>query len=395
MNFNPDIITPEVQEFILRNEDASPSDIALKQSPFPDLSSSELAQQIESRRKAKKKLPTWFQTKGIYYPKALSIEQSSSEITAEFKQRLIKSDTSLVDLTGGFGVDTHYMSLSAKQVKHCEIDPVLSQIAEHNAHVLNRPNIDFIQDDGINVASSHPKDSFDTIYVDPARRINTKKVFLLQDCEPNILDHHASLLERAKQVIVKSSPLLDISQTLKQLRAIHEIYILSIKNECKELLIVLQKVPVDRPKITVKLLNQQEVSFSFYADEEEGATPAFSKPKDYLYDPDAGLLKAGCFKLISSRYRINKLNINTHLYTSKDKIKNFAGRVFRVTRVVDYKDFKKEKNHRPASVVSKNFPIKAEVLRKKHKINESSDHFLFFCKTVDEKLQVISAERLS
>lgn len=395
MNFNRDVLTAEVQEFILRNENASPSDIALKQSPFPSVSSSELAQQIESRRKAKKKLPTWFQTNGIYYPKALSIEQSSSEITAKFKQQLIKADTSLIDLTGGFGVDTHYMSLSAQHALHCEIDPALSKIAEHNAHVLNRPNIEFIQGDGINTVSSHPKDSFDTIYVDPARRVNTKKVFLLQDCEPNILDHHVSLLERAKQVIVKSSPLLDISQTLKQLNTIHEIYILSIKNECKELLIVLQKAPVDRPKITVKLLNQQEVSFSFYADEEQSATPAFSKPEDYLYDPDAALLKAGCFKLISSHYQINKLHTNTHLYTSKDKIVDFAGRIFRITQVTDYKDFKKEKNHRSASVVSKNFPIKAEALRKKHKIDESADHFLYFCKDINEKLQVISAERLS
>ncbi|MFB5946537.1 class I SAM-dependent methyltransferase [Albibacterium profundi] len=395
MKFNPDIITPEVQEFILRNENASPSSIALKQSPFSGVSGSELAQQIESRRKAKKKLPTWFQAKGIYYPKALSIEQSSSEITANFKQQLIKTGTSLIDLTGGFGVDTHYMSLSAKQVLHCELDPLLSEIAKHNARILKRPNIDFNQGNGIDIVLSRPKGSFDTIYVDPARRVNTKKVFLLQDCEPNILDHHSSLLERAKQVIVKSSPLLDISQTLTQLTSIQEIYILSIKNECKELLIVLQETPVQRPRITVKLLNRHEVSFSFYPDEEQRARPIFGEPETYLYDPDAALLKAGCFKLISSYYQIKKLHTNTHLYTSKELIDDFAGRVCRIKKVSDYKDFKKEKNHKPASIVSKNFPIKAEALRKKHNIEESSDHFLYFCKDVNEKLQVVSAERLT
>lgn len=395
MSFNKEIISAEVQEFILKNEHAVPNQVALKKSPFQHVSSSELAQQIESRRKAKRKLPTWFQTEGIYYPKTLSIEQTSSEITAKFKQQLINPDESLIDLTGGFGVDAYYFSLLAKQVVHCEIDSLLSKIAENNARVFKRTNIQFEQGNGIDILLKDTEERFDTIYIDPARRVNTKKVFLLQDCEPNVLAHHNVLLERAKQVIIKSSPLLDISQTLAQLQNIKEIYILSIKNECKELLVVLSKEPVSHPKIIARLLIEDEASFTFYADEEQNATASFGEPENYLYDPDAALLKAGCFKLISSRYQINKLHVNTHLYTSTKQIENFAGRVFKINKLIDYKDFKKEKKHPAASIVSKNFPINAATLRKKHTIQESAEHFLFFCKTVDEKLQVISAKRLS
>ncbi|WP_118194450.1 THUMP-like domain-containing protein [Albibacterium indicum] len=394
MSLNEKILTTEVQKFIIENEWTDPKLIALKKTPFLQVNSAELAQQIESRRKAKKKLPTWYMTNGIYYPKALSIEQSSSEQTADFKRQLISSNESLIDLTGGFGVDAHYFSLTAKKVVHCEIDPTLSKISKHNAKVLNRKNIEFRQGNGIDILKKS-NEHFDTIYIDPARRLNTKKVFLLQDCQPDILEHRQTLLERSKQVIVKTSPLLDISQTLVQLQNIKEVYILSIKNECKELLIVLGQEPVSRTKITAQLLNEDERSFSFFADEELEAKALFSEPESYIYDPDASLLKAGCFKLISTYYQLNKLHINTHLYTSSNKIENFAGRTFKIKAVMDYRDFKKGKDHPAASIISKNFPINSTTLRKKHKIKESAEHFLFFCKTHDENLRVISAERLS
>lgn len=394
MSFNEAILSTDVQDFILKNESIEPNQVALKKAIFSQVGNSELAQQIESRRKAKKKLPTWYMTDGIYYPKTLSIEQSSSEKTANFKKKLISSGESLIDLTGGFGVDAYYFSLMAKKVIHCEIDPTLSKIAEHNAKVLNRKNIEFRQGDGMDILKKS-EEHFDTVYIDPARRLNTKKVFLLQDCQPDILEYRQTLLGKSKQVIIKTSPLLDISQTLIQLQNIKEIYILSIKNECKELLIVLDQEPNSRTKITAKLLNEDERSFSFFADEEPEAKASFSEPENYIYDPDASLLKAGCFKLISTHYKLNKLHINTHLYTSSKRIENFAGRSFKIKTVTNYKDFKKGKNHPAASIISKNFPINSATLRKKHKIKESAEHFLFFCKTYDENLQVISAERLS
>lgn len=390
---NREVLTPAVQRFLLEKANADPRKIALTKSPFVKVSSSELATQIESRQKAKKKLPLWFNSDSIYYPPTISIEQASSEKTALYKSKLIPENSAVIDLTGGFGVDTFYFSLRAKSVVHCEINTQLSEIAAHNAKQLGRDNIQFINGNGIEYIINH-NDSYNTIFVDPSRRVNTKKVFKLDDCEPNIVQYQAELLKKSQQLIIKTSPLLDISLSISQLDHVKEVHIISLKNECKELLFVLEKDFIGIPLIHATLINDdKEYVFSFLETEEKESTFQIEEPMQYLYDPDVALLKAGCFKLIAQRYKLKKLNLNTHLYTSNERIKSFPGRVFKVKEVLEYKNFKKTKTNLSANVIAKNFPLNVESLRKKHRIEESENDFIFFCKTSNDKLSVILTER--
>ncbi len=390
---NREVLTPAVQRFLLEKANADPRKIALTKSPFEKVSSSELAIQIESRQKAKKKLPLWFNSDAIYYPPAISIEQASSETTALYKSKLIPKNSTVIDLTGGFGVDTFYFSLRAKSAVHCEINTQLSEIAAQNAKRLGRNNIQFINGNGIDYIISN-NTFYNTIFVDPSRRVNTRKVFKLDDCEPNIIQYQNELLNKSQQVIIKTSPLLDISLSISQLNHVKEAHIISLKNECKELLFVLEKGFTDTPLIHATLLNDKnEYTFSFFENEEKEAAFQIGEPVQYLYDPDVALLKAGCFKLIAQRYKLKKLNLNTHLYTSNERIESFPGRLFKIKEVLEYKDFKKTKTILSANVIAKNFPVNTESLRKKHKIEESENDFIFFCKTSNDKLSTIFAER--
>ena len=391
---NREVLTPAVQRFLLEKANADPRKIALSKSPFEKVSSSDLATQIESRQKAKKKLPLWFHSDSICYPPSISIEQASSEPTALYKSKLIPENETVIDLTGGFGVDTFYFSLRAKVVVHCEINPELSSIAAHNTKQLGRNNIQFINGNGIDYIINN-EDSYNTIFIDPSRRVNTKKVFKLDDCEPNIIQNQDELLKKSQQVIIKTSPLLDISLSISQLKHVKEVHIISLKNECKELLFILEKDFIGIPVIHAALINDsKEYIFSFSETEEKKSSFQIEEPLQYLYDPDVAILKAGCFKLLAQRYMLKKLNLNTHLYTSNNKIESFPGRVFKVKETLEYKEFKKTKENLSANVIAKNFPLNVENLRKKHKIEESENDFIFFCKTSNDKLSVIIAERV-
>lgn len=390
---NREVLTPAVQRFLLDEINSDPKKIALSKSPFKNVSSSELATQIESRQKTKKKLPLWFNADSIYYPPTISIEQASSETTALYKSKLIPKNGTVIDLTGGFGVDTLYFSLKSKSVIHCEINSQLSEIASHNAKQLGRENIHFINGNGIDYITQN-NNIYNTVFIDPSRRVNTRKVFKLDDCEPNIIQYQGELLKKSQQVIIKTSPLLDISLSISQLNHVKEVHIISLKNECKELLFILEKDFLNAPFIHATLINDDnEYTFSFLETEEKKATFQIGEPLQYLYDPDVAILKAGCFKLISKYYKLNKLNQNTHLYTSNNRIESFPGRVFKVKEVYEYKDFKKIKTKLAANVIAKNFPLNVESLRKKYKIEESENSFIFFCKTNNDKLSVLLAER--
>ena len=207
--------------------------ILLGKSNFSDVNTRELAEQIDSRKRCEKKLTLWFQTEGIYYSPKISVEQSSSEITAKFKAGLAIGKT-LIDLTGGFGVDCFYFQKNELLVTHCEINEELSEISKHNARILGDNGTLFYTGDGLNLLGKNQ--FYDTIYVDPSRRINTRKVFRLQDCEPNVPANLENLKKKSARIIIKTSPLLDIQAGINELGNVNQIYILSIKNDCKELL---------------------------------------------------------------------------------------------------------------------------------------------------------------
>ncbi|MGN8056414.1 class I SAM-dependent methyltransferase [Pedobacter sp. 22163] len=388
---NNKLLAKAVQDYINANLNADVNQIALAKSPFEGISAAELAIQITAKKKSEKKLPTWFNTPDIYYPPVLSIEQTSSEITAKYKSMLAKGNT-LIDITGGFGIDSHYFSKKVKAVTHCEISPELSVIARHNAQALQATNINFKAEDGIAYVMTSDT-SFDTIYVDPARRAEKGKVFMLKDCTPDIAGNLDALIEKSSRIIVKTAPLLDISAGLSELKYVSEIHIVSVKNECKELLWIIDKdYNGDTKIIAVTLNNEIEKDFSFYRSASNGSIQFIDdlNTGDYLYEPDAALLKSGAFNLIGTTYNLLKLHPQTQLFSSAIVNKDFPGRIFKIEAVLSTATLKKQENLK-GNVIVRNYPAKPEDLVKKYKIKADQNQFLIFTKVGNGENMVIKA----
>ncbi|QNN43880.1 class I SAM-dependent methyltransferase [Pedobacter roseus] len=388
---NNKLLAIAVQDYINANLNADVNQIALAKTPFEGITSAELATQITAKKKSERKLPTWFHTENIYYPPVLSIEQTSSEITAKYKSKLAKGDT-LIDITGGFGIDTYYFAKKVKEVIHCEINPELSAIAQYNARALNAKNIEFKAEDGITYIQNTAT-TFNTIYVDPARRAEKGKVFMLKDCTPDIVGNLDALLKKSSRIIVKTAPLLDISAGLAELKQVSEIHIVSVKNECKELLWVIDKgFDKDTKVIAVTLNNEVEKDFSFYRSVANG-TVQFAESlsiNNYLYEPDAALLKSGAFNLIGSTYGISKLHPQTQLFTANITKTDFPGRIFKIEAILSTAELKKETNLK-GNVIVRNYPAKPEDLVKKYKIKSDQEQFLIFTKIANGENVILKA----
>ena len=374
--------------------DADINRILLGKSNFPDVNTRELAEQIDSRKRCEKKLPLWFQTEGIYYPPKISVEQSSSEITAKFKAGLAIGE-SLIDLTGGFGVDCFYFQKNGFLVTHCEINRELSEISGHNARILGDNGTLFYTGDGLDLLGKNQ--FYDTIYVDPSRRINTRKVFKLQDCEPNVPANLENLKKKSARIIIKTSPLLDIQAGINELGNVNQIYILSIKNDCKELLWIIDPgdPATDTEVICHTFNNQIEGEYRFRISEERNFVLSnFSDPLNVIYEPDVALMKSGSFKLISRDFNVLKLNQHSHLYTSDYVREGFPGRTFKVDQYWDYKTFSKIKNIHKANVISRNFPLNPQQIKQKHAVKDGGDWFLIFTTGSFGQLIVIQCRKV-
>ena len=388
---NNKLLAKAVQDYINANLNADVNQIALAKSPFEGITAAELATQITAKKKSEKKLPTWFNTRDIYYPPVLSIEQTSSEITAKYKSKLAKGNT-LIDITGGFGIDSYYFSKNVKAVTHCEINPELSVIARHNMQALHATNIEFKAEDGIAYVMASDT-SFNTIYVDPARRAEKGKVFMLKDCTPDIASNLDALLEKSSRIIVKTAPLLDISAGLSELKQVSEIHIVSVKNECKELLWIIDKgYNGDTKIIAVTLNNEIEKDFSFYRSSSNGSIQFIDNLStgDYLYEPDAALLKSGAFNLIGTTYNLLKLHPQTQLFSSVTVNKDFPGRIFKIEAILSTATLKKQENLK-GNVIVRNYPAKPEDLIKKYKIKADQNQFLIFTKVGNGENIVVKA----
>lgn len=390
--FNKAILKDDVQRFIEKNIDTDINKLILKKSPFFDVSSKELAEQIQSKKAIQKKLPTWYGTKGIIFPPKLNTEQASSEQTAAYKNTLIlKGD--LVDLTGGFGVDDLYFSKEAKRVTHCELNEKLSSIVSHNAKVLETENISFYVGDGKNYLNTIEKT--DTIYVDPSRRKTSGRTFLFEDCEPDILANLSLYQQKAKRIIIKAAPMLDIDAAVNALKKVSEIHIVSLNNECKELLFIIDQITKKTTINCITINNLNTNIYSFTYKEEKQISVDYSKIKNFIYEPDAVFLKAGLFKTVAKEFNIEKLNPNTHIYTSELLINNFPGRSFKVLEVQDFKLFSDKNKIKKANIITRNFPFKPDELKKKLKIFDGGDIYLYFVTDKNENKLVVRCERIT
>jgi len=330
--------------------------------------------QIKSKRKAKTKLPSLYAKKAIVYPSSLSLEQCSSEETALFKAGLMKGD-SLVDLTGGFGIDTYHLAQHFKEVVYVEQQKNLAEIVRHNYGALD-VKIEVINE----LAESYLStiDAVDWIYLDPARRdANSNKVFRLQDCSPDVSTLQQQLLNKSENVMIKLSPLLDIKLALKELNHVAHIYVLAVKNEVKELLFHLNSNSQEETKIhCINLAQKGKQEFTFnYSDEEVFLD--HNVLDRFLYEPNAAVLKAGAFKAMVDVYGVKKLAANTHLYTSTELVPNFPGRAFRVTSELPLKRIKNAFPKMKANITVRNYPMSVNEIRKKTKIDEGGDDYIF------------------
>ncbi len=374
---NKNILDKNVQDYISKNLFTDILEIILKKQIFPKVSNKEIAEQISAKMKAKKKLPTYFKTPNIYFPNKVNIEQASSEKTAEFKSKIVTGNV-MIDATGGFGVDSMYFSKEFKKIIYIEENKELFEIVKANSKKLGL-NIEHLNDDGIEYVKKIDT-GIDLLYIDPSRRNKeNKKVHFLSDCTPLIDYDLIQSLQNFKTILIKCSPIIDLKKTINDLKVVSEIYIVGINNEVKEVLFNLNKQSNNDIKIKCIDLSNRELDFEFCIDDiNNKKNDDNSEVLNYLYEPNSMILKSGAFGLICDRYDVKKLNINSHLYTSK-KLIDFPGRTFEVDSVVNYsKRNLKDLNISKANITTRNFPMDVKDLRKKSKISDGGKDYLFF-----------------
>lgn len=378
------MFSEEISAFIQQHEHKHSKDIALLLSKKNNWPKSEIINQINGRQKAKKKLPEFFKTNDIVYPTPLSMEQCSSEATATYKSSLVSGE-SLVDLTAGFGIDSYYFSKHINQVISIEPNANLVTLVKQNLHTLNTSNIT-VETTTAEDYLKYNSNSFNWIYIDPSRRVDAKKVHGFKDCEPDVVSLLPQLLETSQNIMIKASPLVDIKMGLEDLEHVKSVQVVSLNNNCKELLFILEKNFTGTPSIHAVNLEADNKPYVFTFLEEKEVETHFSDPLEYLYEPNASILKAGAFKSIAHTFDLHKLAQNTHLYTSNELVIGFPGRCFKIDSVLAYnkKEFSKT-GIKKANISTRNFDDKPDIIKKKLKLKDGGDLYLFACRNRADK----------
>lgn len=400
-------ITPETIAFIEAHAEDNVQTLALQAARYPKVNIATAIVQIAARQTARTKLPTWWEITGIRYPSHLAMEQCSSEVTARYKATLIPEKLrsgSFTDLSGGFGVDFACMASGFSQATYVERQEELCTLAMHNMPLLGLPKAQVVNTDSTKYLDEMIPQS--VIFIDPARRdLKGRKTVAISDCEPNIIRLHDLLTKKAERVIVKLSPMLDISQALEQIPHVSEVHVVAVGGECKELLLVMENkaLSAEARIICVNLPSQLPdiwpTPFCFTRKEEEEATCTMaSEIATYLYEPNSVLMKAGAFRLAAVQYGIEKLHPNSHLYTSNRLIKDFPGRKF---EVVAHGGFGKRElkplldSVKKVNLTIRNFPASVADLRKRLKLAEGGDFYLFATTLVEDEKRWILCKKVN
>ena len=381
------------KQFIRENLNADVPTLALKKAPVGTDVSLTL-RQIAARQLLQKKVPQWAENEELLFPAHLSIEQCSSEASAKYKAEQLEGET-FADLTGGLGVDTYYISQHFRQADYVEQQAELCDIARHNFGVLNADVKVWNETAEDYLSHCEPKDC---IFVDPARRDeHGHKTVSIADCTPDVGALQDTLLQKAKRVMVKLSPMLDISKALEELHHVKEVHVVAVANECKELDFVLERdYQGEAQFVCVNLLTDQP-EFRFVQEDERSCICHIADGvSKYLYEPNPALMKAGCFKLLTERYDVLKLHKNSNLYTSERLITDFPGRVFEVEGWAHYNKKLKQTllpDVDKASIAVRNFPLSVAELRKTLKIGDGDTIYLFATTLKGEERVVIRTKK--
>ncbi len=373
------LLAPEIQEYIRQHEHADEKALVLQHKTILNVPAASIAEQIRGRRKAKDKIPSYYLETGILYPPGLNLEQSSSEETALFKSNLIPANSQTgADLTGGFGIDSLFLSRRATKWYYVEPNAELLAIARHNHIRLGATNIGHINTTAEQFLLNDALD-LDFVFIDPSRRSATQqKTYRLSETEPDITKLQNAVFDKTNTLLIKASPWLDIRQGLAELKEVKEVFVVSSANECKEILFLCQKGHFEEPRIiTVNLTTAGTQEFIFTFPQEKDQQVLNAEPGRYLYEPNASILKAGAFKTVAARYNLSKISGNTHLYTG-ELVSEFPGRIFDVDAYVksDTKIVHQHIKTGKANVLTRNYPLSPEELKKKLKLNDGGDDYL-------------------
>lgn len=390
-------LATNLKQFIKDHQNDDVNSLALKTELYPDIDLNFAIQQIKGKQIARIKIPSWYHIDDIIYPKHLSLEQCSSEYTARYKAEIYSSD-SIVDLTGGFGVDCAFLSKSFNSITYVEQQQDLVEIARHNFEAL-RLKINTICQNAVDYLNN--MEFADLIYIDPARRGSSgSKMVFIEDCTPNIIDIQNLIETKSKKTMIKLSPMLDISLALKSLRNVSDVYIISYQNECKELVFLKNnEEKVDNTNIHCINISNAKLDEFVFQKEEENDTEIYYTDQicKYLYEPNCSIIKAGAFKSISNKYSIYKLHPNSHLYTSDNLIDNFQGRIFQVENIstLNKKEIKTHLKYiKQANISTRNFPISPLELRKRIGLKDGGNNYIFGTTLANEKKVLLICKKI-
>ncbi len=384
------------KDFIREHADADVRQLALQAKKIPEVDITYALEQIAGRQKAKTKLPSWAKVDGMVYPPHISMEQCSSELTAKYKAEIIACGNSFVDLTGGFGVDFSFIAKKFKHAVYVERQEHLCAITSENFRLLGLDNAEVVNADGIEYL--HQMNHADLVFIDPARRDDHGgRTYGIADCTPNVLEVMDELMQKTEMLLLKLSPMLDWRKALKDIGGASEVHIVSVDNECKELLIMVKHDAQPIKVVCINLLSNGEREI-FEIDDTESLTMRQDiSSKTYLFEPNASIMKAGCFDEIQARFPVAQLDNNSHLFVSDHEIPDFPGRQFEILRITSMN--KRELKEAladidRANIAVRNFPLSVAELRKKLKLKDGGDVFIFATTVAKEGHQLFISRKI-
>ena len=390
------LLEPDIQAFISKNSDKDVTALALQKSPSQDWPYPLILNQIKARQKAAQKMPEFLEVPGFIFPQADIMEQASSSACARFKANQFQGE-SMVDMTGGCGVDAFFMARNFKQFDIFERDPVAAAILAHNAvrlmgHGFMNASVTVHQGEAETLIQNVRQ--ADLIYIDPQRREkNRKGIFDLESCSPDVVALMPKLMQIASQILIKTSPILDIHKGLEVLKDVCEVHVIGWEGDCKEVLYFIDKKrKIKTDDVQIKAIeiggNGDNLRvFEFRNDDERNQGVDYAMPRKFIYEPGPAFMKAGGFKSMAQAYGLSKLHPHTHVYTSDQKIEAFPGRIYELEDILQANQKAFPFTHAEISV--RNYPAKTEELRKKWKLKDGGIHRLIAVTLCDETRRIL------
>ena len=413
LNNNLTCINDNFFTFIEEHEDDDVEKLRLKRFSNHDFDTSFAITQIECRKKIRKKLPEIYGKKRFLFPSVLSTEQCTSEVVAKYHATIIGEVDSFLDMTGGLCIDDYYIADNVKELLSIEKNEHTADISRYNMSEM-RKNISVISGDSAEYLRGDVR-RYDAIYIDPARRgVNQSRMFGLSDCEPNIIPLLSLIKSHTDVLYVKASPMLDITQMLREVSDVTDIWVISLRNECKELFFKLdfalnKRFTIEEsadniyesPKVhCINFVDEntmQELNYSYLRDKTTSDIIISDCVKQYIYEPNASIMKANAFGEVCSRYKVDKVAVNSHLFTSGELVHDFPGRIFQVEDVIPFKDnlLKKAlKGIKRINVSVRNFKLTAEQLKKRLKVCDGGSKYLFGTTDAGGEMKVLLCSKI-